>query len=123
MTLGATCYLHETVAIVRRQLRLRKHRLRGGRGDRYPARQGEDGSGRNETFEHHKGVFLGRTPDEPNVLHGEIEQWAGMLREVRDESSVEGDKADERLDLLFVSRGRPLRHPTYLHWIHLNLVV
>src|SRR3979490_1390989 len=85
--------------------------------------QGEDRSGRNETFEHHEGVFLGRAPDEPNVLHGEIEQGASMLREVRDESPVEVDKADERLDLLFVSRGRPLRHTSYLHWVHLDLVV
>jgi hypothetical protein len=32
----------------------------------------------------------------------------GMLREVQDESSVEVDKTDEGLDLLFVGRGGPL---------------
>ena len=71
-------------------------------------RECEDGSGHNETFEHHEGVFLGRTPNEPNILHGEIEQGVRMLREVRDEPSVEVNKTDEGLDFLFVSRGRPL---------------
>src|SRR3981189_2392164 len=55
----------------------------------------EDGSGRDKTFEHHEGVFLGRTPDEPNVLHGEIEQGVSVLQKVRNESSVEVDKPDE----------------------------
>jgi hypothetical protein len=85
--------------------------------------KGENGSGRNKTFEHHKGVFLGQTPDEPNVLHGEIEQGASMLREVWDELSVEVDKTNEGLDLLFVGRGRPFRYTSYLHWVHFDLVV
>src|SRR3979490_2739696 len=46
-----------------------------------------------------------------------------MLREVQDESSVEVDETDEGLDLLFVGRSRPLRHTSYLHWVHLDLVV
>ena len=80
----------------------------------------EDGSGRDKTFEHHEGIFLGRTPDEPNALHGEIKQGASMLRKVWDESSVEVDKTDEGLDLLSVGRGRPLQHT---HWVHFDLVV
>src|SRR3981189_2974555 len=85
--------------------------------------QGEDRGGRNETFKHHEGVFLGRTPDEPNILHGKIEQGASVLRNVRNESSVEVDKTDEGLDLLFVGRGRPLRHTSYFYWVHFDLVV
>src|SRR3979490_722895 len=46
-----------------------------------------------------------------------------MLREVWDESSVEVDETDEGLDLLFVGGGRPLRHTSYLHWVHFDLVV
>jgi hypothetical protein len=46
-----------------------------------------------------------------------------MLREVQDESSVEVDKTDEGLDLLFVGRGRPFRYTSYLHWVHFDLVV
>src|SRR3981189_277427 len=85
--------------------------------------QGKDRGGRDETFKHHEGVFLGRTPDEPNILHGKIEQGASMLRKVRNESSVEVDKTDEGLDLLFVGRGRPLQHTSYLYWVHFDLVV
>ena len=47
----------------------------------------------------------------------------GMLRKVWDESSVEVDKADEGLDLLFVGRGWPLRHTSYFCWVHFDFVV
>jgi hypothetical protein len=86
-------------------------------------RKGEDGSGRDETFKHHEGIFLGRTPDKPNILHGEVEQGASMLREVRNESSVEINETDEGLDLLLVGRGGPLRYTSYLHRVHFDLVV
>jgi hypothetical protein len=46
-----------------------------------------------------------------------------MVREVRDEASVEIDKADERLYLLFVRRHRPVCYSRDLHWVHFHLVM
>jgi hypothetical protein len=36
-----------------------------------------------------------------NILHGQVEECACMVREARDELSVEVDEADEGLHLLF----------------------
>jgi hypothetical protein len=41
-----------------------------------------------EFFELHEGVFLGQAPDEPNILHSEIEQHVSMMRESRDKLMV-----------------------------------
>jgi hypothetical protein len=46
-----------------------------------------------------------------------------MMREVRDEASVEIDEVDEGLYLLFVGRRRPVRYSGNLHWVHFHLVM
>jgi hypothetical protein len=53
-------------------------------------------------LEFHEGVFLGQAPDEPKVFHGQVKQCVRMEGEPRNEASVEIDKADEGLRLLFV---------------------
>jgi hypothetical protein len=50
----------------------------------------------------HEGVFLGQAPDEPNVLHGQVEECARVVGEPRNKASVKFDEADERLHLLFI---------------------
>jgi hypothetical protein len=55
-----------------------------------------------EFLELHEGVFLGQAPDEPNILHGQVKECVHMVREPRDESMVDIDKADKGLHLLFV---------------------
>jgi hypothetical protein len=63
------------------------------------------------------------SPDEPNVLHGEIEQCVSMVQEVRDESMIEVDESDKGLYLLLVSWSGPVCYSSDLNWIHFNLIV
>jgi hypothetical protein len=83
----------------------------------------KDRSRGDKFLELHEGVFLGQTPDEPNVLHGQVKECARMVREFRDEALVEIDETDERLYLLFVRRRWPVRYSGDLHWVHFHLVM
>jgi hypothetical protein len=71
-----------------------------------------------QLFELHEGIFLGQAPDEPNVLHSEIQKCVSMVREPRDKLTVEVDETDKELHLLLVSWGGPVCYTINLDRIY-----
>jgi hypothetical protein len=71
----------------------------------------------------YEGVFLVQAPDEPNILHGEIEKGMRIMEEAWNKSMVEIDKTDEGLHLLLVGWSRPVCYTCDLDRIHFDLIV
>jgi hypothetical protein len=65
----------------------------------------------------------GQAPDEPNVLHGEVEKCMCMVREPRDRLMVEVYETDKGLHLLLVSWSGPVCYTSDLDRIHFDLIM
>jgi hypothetical protein len=65
--------------------------------------------------------LLRDVPDSFRILLCQLEEGAGMKREVLDEPAVEVYKAQERLHLLSIGWPWPIHYSRYLHWVHLHL--
>ncbi|KAG6805826.1 hypothetical protein H0H93_003996 [Arthromyces matolae] len=59
-------------------------------------------------------------PRPTGVLGGEVKERACNMGEVTDETPVEVDKAQERLNLLLISWRGPLLHSSHLNRVHLS---
>ena len=66
---------------------------------------------------------LGFFPAPAGVVSGQIEERAGVFREVLDEPSIEVGESEEGLYLLLVRRSGPLGDTGNLDWIHRDGVV
>ena len=63
-------------------------------------------------------VTLGFFPAPAGVVLGQIEERAGVFREVFDEPSIEVGEPEEGLHLLLVCRSGPFGDTGNLDWIH-----
>ncbi|KAG6846585.1 hypothetical protein H0H93_012989, partial [Arthromyces matolae] len=67
-----------------------------------------------------KGGLLVTMPRPTGVLGGEVKERACNMGEVTDETPVEVDKAQERLNLLLISWRGPLLHSSHLNRVYLS---
>ena len=63
------------------------------------------------------------SPAPTGIVLGQVEERAGVLREVSDELSVEVGESEEGLHFLFIRRSGPLGNPSDLDWVHCDGVV
>ena len=95
--------------------------LRGIRGDRKGGREVgevEDGFGEEKTFEGVEGGLAGRGPVPREVLLGEVEEGAGDVGVVGDESAVEVSEPKERANIFHLGWRRPVCNAVELDGIH-----
>jgi len=78
----------------------------------------ENRSGGDTLFQPGKGGLLSLFPAPAGVVPGQIEERAGVFREVFDEPSIEVGEPEEGLHLLLVRWSRPLGDTGNLDWIH-----
>ena len=81
-------------------------RSNGERGSE--VREVEDGFGEEEAFEGVEGGLTSRGPIPGEVFLGEVEEGAGNIGVVRDETSVEIGEAEERVNVFHLGGGRPV---------------
>ncbi|KIM34746.1 hypothetical protein M413DRAFT_436308, partial [Hebeloma cylindrosporum] len=86
-------------------------------------RRDEDQCGSDTLLESVKGRLLGGSPTPLSVIACEVEERAGMIREVLDEPTVEVRKAQEGLNLLLVGRCRPLLNASDLNQVHRDAIL
>ena len=95
--------------------------LRGVSGNREGGREVgkvKDGFGEEKTFEGVKGGLARRGPVPGKVLLGEVEEGAGDIGIVRDESSVEVGETKERADVFHLGWGWPTCDAVELDGVH-----
>ena len=83
----------------------------------------ENRSGGDTLFQPGESGSLSFFPAPAGVVSGQIEEQAGVFREVFDEPSIEVGECEEELHLLLVRRSGPLSDTGNLGWIHQDGVV
>jgi len=78
----------------------------------------ENWSGGDTLFQPGESGLLGFFPAPAGVVSGQIEERAGVFREVFDEPSIEFGEPEEGLHLLLVRQSGPLGDTGNLDWIH-----
>ena len=78
----------------------------------------ENRSGGDALLQPSESGSLGFFPVPAGVVSGQIEERAGVFREVFDEPSIEVSEPEEGLHLLLVRRSGPLSDTGNLDWIH-----
>ena len=86
-------------------------------------RRNEDQSGSDTSLQPSECGVLGFSPTPTGIVSGQIEERAGVFREVFDEPSIEVGEPEEGLHLLLVRRSGPLGDTGNLDWIHRDGVV
>jgi len=66
---------------------------------------------------------LSFSPVPTGIISGQVEERAGVFREVSDELSVEVGESEEGLYFLLTRRSRPLGNASDLDWIHCDGVM
>jgi len=83
----------------------------------------EDRSGSDTSLQPSECGALGFPPVPTGTVSGQVEEQAGVFREVSDELSVEVGESEEGLHFLLVRRRRPLSNASDLDRVHRNGVV